>query len=110
LRQLCHLHGESPLPACLPSSRGLDHVAVGPPRHDAVLQLARRSEIARKPDSDCEQNDDNDKAGNRAATIVRFGLSALSRIGHRAVIWVASGTPLLPRPRKLRQTRSGSAG
>lgn len=63
-------------------SRGLDDVAIGPPRHHAVLHLAGSGEIAREPYADHEQDDGDDEADDRAAAVVA-GL--LLGIGHRAI-------------------------
>lgn len=65
------------LPAKL--SRRLDHVAIGPPRHHAILQLARSRQIAREPDADGNQDDGNHKAGDGPLAIV--GL----------VVWLVAG-------------------
>src|SRR5690242_2752383 len=53
-------------------SRGLDHVAIGPPRHDAVLQLAGSRQIAREPDADRKQHNGDHEAGDGAATVLRL--------------------------------------
>jgi hypothetical protein len=84
LRQVCGLRiGESP--ARLTLSRRLDDVAIGAPRHHAILQSAGRGQIARKPDSNREQDGGDHEACDRAATVIGFGLSVLYGIGHRAV-------------------------
>ena len=60
----------APNRACSALSRGLDHIAIGPPRHHAVLHLAGSGEIAREPHADREQDDGDDQAGDRAAPVV----------------------------------------
>ncbi len=85
LRQVYGLMvGESPLPARGALSRWLDDVAIGSPGHHAILQLAGRSQIARKPNSDRKQDGGDHEARDRAATVIVFRLSVLFGIGHRA--------------------------
>jgi hypothetical protein len=64
-------------------SRRLDHIAIGAPRHDAILQSAGSGQVVRKPDADSKQDNCDQKAGNGAAAVVAlvgFGL------GHKTVI------------------------
>lgn len=65
----------------VPSMRGLDHVAIGTTRHDAILQLAGGGEVVREPQSDRQQDDDDQQsrhcgmpvvAGSRAWARFRF--------------------------------------
>jgi hypothetical protein len=84
-------------------SRRLDHVAIGAPRHDAVLQLAGGGQVARKPDPDGKQDDSDDKAGNSAAPIVALvGI----RFGHgRSLLAHAPEKCVAVFPRDKRGTR-----
>src|SRR5437763_17162328 len=84
-------------------SRGLDDVAIGPPRHHAVLHLAGSREMAREPYADHEQDDGDNEPGDRATAVVT-GL--LLGIGHRAGVYgCRKRTPLLARPRGKRHAR-----
>ena len=72
------------------SSR-LDGIAIGPPGHQAVLHLAGRGEIAREPDADTEQHDDDHEADDRATAVVAgFGIIVVGIIvvGGAIVGWV----------------------
>ena len=66
-------------------SRRLDHVAIGPARHHAVLHLACGGKIARKPDADRKQHDRDDEPGNRAAAVVA-GIGLTVDLGLGSVI------------------------
>jgi hypothetical protein len=70
-------------------SRRLNHVAIGPSRHHAILQLAGGGQIAREPDADRKQDNDNDKAGDGA--IAAFGLVVLRRITPGIIFGIVRG-------------------
>src|ERR1700730_9561479 len=70
-------------------SRRLDHVAIGPACHHAILQLAGGGEIAREPDADRKQDDGNNKAGDGAVAV--FRLVVLLRIVLGIALAIAFG-------------------
>ena len=51
-------------------ARRLDHIAIGPPRHHAVLQLAGGRQVVGKPQADTEDHRGNDQSGDGAAAVV----------------------------------------
>jgi hypothetical protein len=58
-----------------------DHVAVASSRHRAILQLADGGELAGEPNSDREESNRNNQAGDRSAPAV-----AWFRLGHWIVL------------------------
>jgi len=70
-------------------SRRLDHVAIGPARHHAILQLAGGGQIACEPETDRKQHDGDHEACDGARAAV--GLVVLFRIALRIVLEIVFG-------------------